>query len=101
MDKSQAPRSRRGRNGHGGGGHGGGEAVLGKPAPAAEVISTTDLRELLAALQAVKVGDFSVRLAGDRTGLFGKISDAFNDIVVDNQRMAVELERVGEAVGRE
>ena len=33
--------------------------------------------------------------------MFGKISDAFNDIVADNQRMAIELERVGQAVGRE
>ena len=70
-------------------------------APATEVISTGDLRELLAALQAMKVGDFSVRLPGDRTGMFGKIADAFNDIVADNQRMAIELERVGQAVGRE
>ncbi len=31
----------------------------------------------------------------------GKIADAFNDIVAANQRMAAELERVGQAVGRE
>ncbi len=49
----------------------------------AEVISTGDLRDLLAALQAMKVGDFSVRLPGDRVGMFGKIADAFNDIVAD------------------
>ncbi len=70
-------------------------------AASAEVISTGDLKELLSALQSMKVGDFSVRLPGDRVGMFGKISDAFNDIVADNQRMAIELERVGEAVGRE
>jgi HAMP domain-containing protein/CheY-like chemotaxis protein/signal transduction histidine kinase len=66
-----------------------------------EVVSNTDLRDLLHALQAMKVGDFSVRLPGDRTGMFGKIADAFNDIVADNQRMAVELERVGQNLGRE
>jgi HAMP domain-containing protein len=49
----------------------------------------------------MKIGDFSVRMPGDRTGIFGKIADAFNDIVADNQRMAAELERVGNAVGRE
>ncbi|HEV7690554.1 MAG TPA: HAMP domain-containing protein, partial [Hyphomonadaceae bacterium] len=70
-------------------------------AASAEVISTGDLRELLSALQRMKTGDFSVRLPGDRVGMFGKIADAFNDIVADNQTMAVELERVGEAVGRE
>ncbi|HVY84751.1 MAG TPA: HAMP domain-containing protein [Caulobacterales bacterium] len=64
-------------------------------------VSAQDLRELLYALQAVKVGDFSVRLPGDQTGIYGKIADAFNDIVSANQRMASELERVGEAVGRE
>ncbi|MDP3739357.1 MAG: HAMP domain-containing protein [Hyphomonadaceae bacterium] len=69
--------------------------------PAAEVISSADLRELLSALQSMKIGDFSVRMPGDRVGMFGKISDAFNDIVADNQRMAGELERVGQAVGRE
>ena len=97
MDKAQAPRTRRGNNGHGGD-----VAVeASSSAPAAEMISTSDLRDLLGALQAVKIGNFSVRLPGDRTGMFGKIADAFNDIVADNQRMAVELERVGQAVGRE
>jgi HAMP domain-containing protein/CheY-like chemotaxis protein/signal transduction histidine kinase len=67
----------------------------------AEAASASDLRDLLHALQAVKIGDFSVRMPGDHTGMFGKIADAFNDIVADNQRMAVELERVGNAVGRE
>ena len=63
--------------------------------------STADLRDLLEALQAVRVGDFSVRLPGDRTGLMGKIADTFNDIVAANQRMAQQLERVGQVVGRE
>src|SRR5262249_56602203 len=30
-----------------------------------------------------------------------KIADAFNDIVATNQRMAQQLERVGQVVGRE
>src|SRR5215831_2472689 len=63
--------------------------------------SMGDMRELLHAMQAMKAGDFSVRLPGDAVGLYGKISDAFNDIVAANQRMAQELERVGYAVGRE
>src|SRR5438105_2750774 len=59
------------------------------------------LTELLHALQAMRVGDFSVRMAGDRVGLIGKIADTFNDIVASNQRMARQLERVGQVVGRE
>ncbi|HZQ61322.1 MAG TPA: HAMP domain-containing protein, partial [Casimicrobiaceae bacterium] len=55
---------------------------------------------LLAALQKMRSGDFSVRLPGDRTGLDGKIADTFNDIVEANERMAAELKRVGETVGR-
>ena len=39
------------------------------------------LAELLRALQAVRDGDFSVRLPGDLVGLDGKIADTFNDIV--------------------
>src|SRR5579859_2083732 len=57
--------------------------------------------ELLTALQAMRVGDFSVRMSGDRLGLEGKIADTFNEIVAANQRMAQQLERVGQVVGRE
>ena len=41
-----------------------------------------ELHELLQALQAVRVGDFSVRLAGDRVGIVGKIADTFNEIEI-------------------
>ena len=64
-------------------------------------ISALDPRELLAALEAVRAGDFSARLPGDRTGLAGKIADTFNDIVGSLGRTAVELDRVGQVVGRE
>src|ERR1700731_1480065 len=60
-----------------------------------------ELHALLHALQAVKTGDFSVRMAGHEVGLFGKIADTFNDIVASNQRMAQQLEHVGQLVGRE
>src|SRR5207245_636193 len=64
-------------------------------------ISAIQLHDLLHALQAVRVGDFSVRMAGDHVGIVGKIADTFNDIVAANQRMAAQLERVGNTVGRE
>src|SRR5262245_22397987 len=53
-----------------------------------------ELHELLHALQAMRVGDFSVRMASDQTGVIGKIADTFNEIVAANQRMAQQLERV-------
>jgi HAMP domain-containing protein len=56
--------------------------------------------ELLNALQAVRAGDFSVRLPHHHTGIEGKIFDTFNDIVVANARMAAELKRVGTLVGK-
>ena len=64
-------------------------------------VSDFDLDGLLIALQAMRAGDFSVRLPGNRTELAGKIADTFNDIVSANQRMAQQLELVGQAVGRE
>jgi HAMP domain-containing protein/CheY-like chemotaxis protein/signal transduction histidine kinase len=60
-----------------------------------------DQRKLLRVLQAVRDGDFSVRLAGDRTGLAGKVADTFNEIVASNQRLARELERAGQIVGKD
>jgi PAS domain-containing protein len=56
---------------------------------------------LLTALQAVRGGDFTVRLPGDWTGLDGKIADTFNEIVAANEHMARELERVGHLVGKQ
>jgi HAMP domain-containing protein/CheY-like chemotaxis protein/signal transduction histidine kinase len=57
--------------------------------------------ELLHALQAMRIGDFSVRLPSDQTGLEGKIADTFNEIAAANERMASELAHVGHVVGRE
>src|SRR5690349_878516 len=56
---------------------------------------------LLGKLQSMRDGDFSVRLPGDWTGLEGIIADTFNEIVAANQKMADELKRVGQAVGKE
>ncbi len=60
-----------------------------------------DMRELLRTLQSVRDGDFSVRLPSDQTGLAGKISDTVNEIILSNQQLAQELERVGQVVGKE
>ena len=42
-----------------------------------------------------------MRLPGHWTGLEGKIADTFNEIVAANQKMAQELKRVGQVVGKE
>jgi HAMP domain-containing protein/CheY-like chemotaxis protein/signal transduction histidine kinase len=60
-----------------------------------------DLSVILAALQTMRNGDFSVRLPGAWAGVEGKIADTFNDIVAANQEMAQELRRVGQVVGKE
>jgi HAMP domain-containing protein/CheY-like chemotaxis protein/signal transduction histidine kinase len=62
---------------------------------------SADLRVILASLQTMRDGDFSVRLPGSWTGLEGKIADTFNAIVAANQQMAQELKRVGQVVGKE
>jgi HAMP domain-containing protein/CheY-like chemotaxis protein/GAF domain-containing protein len=60
-----------------------------------------DHHQLLNALQAMQAGDFSVRLPGHQTGVAGKICDTFNTIVAANQRIAQQLEHVGEVVGHQ
>ncbi len=70
----------------------GGNGPNGKP---------NSLQDLLQALQEMRGGNFSVRMSGDHLGIEGKIADTFNEIVAANQRMAQQLERVGQVVGRE
>jgi HAMP domain-containing protein/CheY-like chemotaxis protein/signal transduction histidine kinase len=72
-----------------------------RPLNGAKGSGTLDLHALLQALQAVKGGDFSVRMPTDLLGIEGKVADTFNDIVATNERMAHELERVGDVVGRQ
>jgi HAMP domain-containing protein/CheY-like chemotaxis protein/signal transduction histidine kinase len=63
--------------------------------------TSADLTVILASLQTMRDGDFSVRLPGSWTGLAGKIADTFNDIVAANQQMAKDLKRVGQVIGKE
>ena len=77
------------------------ETVAPPVSSAALTPSQPELSELLRILQAVRDGDFSVRLPGDWTGLEGKIADTVNEIITSNARMASELERVGTVVGKQ
>ena len=63
--------------------------------------SSADFAAILASLQTMRDGNFSMRLPGSWTGLAGKIADTFNEIVAANQQMAEELKRVGQVVGKE
>jgi HAMP domain-containing protein/CheY-like chemotaxis protein/signal transduction histidine kinase len=73
----------------------------GKPSRAQPTPQSDDLALILASLQTMRDGDFSVRLPVAWVGLEGKIADTFNDIVAANEQMATELNRVGQAVGKE
>jgi HAMP domain-containing protein/CheY-like chemotaxis protein/signal transduction histidine kinase len=57
--------------------------------------------QLLAAMQDVNAGDFSVQLPLHWDGIAGKLAEVFNKIVISNRRLADELARVGQKVGRE
>ncbi|MCT7950696.1 HAMP domain-containing protein [Ancylothrix sp. C2] len=60
-----------------------------------------DHQQLLRTLVAVKKGNFSVRMPIDQTGMAGKIADTLNDIIELNERLAAELERISNVVGKE
>jgi HAMP domain-containing protein/CheY-like chemotaxis protein/signal transduction histidine kinase len=79
-----------------------GQSVSDYPKPGTPEQSVADyLVAILQSLQTMKNGDFSARLPVSWTGLPGKIADNFNEIVTANERMAFELKRVGQAVGKE
>ena len=76
-------------------------AVNGIPASETTEHVLPILTDLLTAMQAMRSGDFSIRMSGGNIGIEGKIADTFNEIIAANQRMAQQLERVGEVAGRE
>jgi HAMP domain-containing protein/signal transduction histidine kinase/DNA-binding response OmpR family regulator len=64
-------------------------------------IEEIDTATLLAALRALRKGDFSARLPLRWPGLAGKVADTFNDIVEMNERLASELARLNRVVGKQ
>jgi HAMP domain-containing protein/CheY-like chemotaxis protein/signal transduction histidine kinase len=70
-------------------------------APAVTSDHSVDLTSILAALQTMREGDFSVRLPGSWTGIPGKIADTFNEIASANEQMSDELKRIVKVVGKE
>ncbi len=67
---------------------------------AAAQYESSEMVLILEKMQAMRDGDFSVRLPGSWTGLSGKMADTFNEIAMANQRIAKELRRVGQVVGK-
>src|SRR5437764_5050533 len=60
-----------------------------------------EMASLLGALNALRQGRTGVRLPPDWTGVAGKVADAFNAVVEQNERMADELARLSRVVGKE
>src|SRR5688500_4870648 len=60
-----------------------------------------DLEDLLAALTAVRDGDFSVRLPDCSDGTLAAIAERFNEVVAANAERAEDLERAALIIGRE
>ena len=58
-------------------------------------------KDVLAALSALKKGNFAFRLPVDYTGIDGKLADTFNDVIEMKEQMTVELQRIGRVVGKE
>src|SRR6185437_1148637 len=60
------------------------------------------LDDMLAALSAVREGDFTVRLPADEPdGQAAEIARVFNDVVSRNDRLAGELARLARVIARE
>ncbi len=64
-------------------------------------LSADRTRVLLSSLTELKKGNVEAELPHDWTGLFGKVADAFNDVVAENVRMSQELARLSRVVGKE
>src|SRR5438445_13174441 len=62
---------------------------------------TVETRELLAALRAIKRGDFHVRLPDNQTGPHGQIAEAFNEVAQLLEDSAREFSGIATAVGKE
>ena len=71
------------------------------PAVNEPAMTVNELSALLTALTALKRGKEGVRLPVEWTGVAGKVADAFNEVVEQNERMATELARLSRVVGKE
>jgi len=68
------------------------------PAPVADTI---DVKILLQFLAEVKAGDFTARMPLEWTGVAGKVADGLNEVIIANEAIGAELERVSRVVGKQ
>ncbi|MCP1419558.1 signal transduction histidine kinase/HAMP domain-containing protein/CheY-like chemotaxis protein [Pseudomonas laurylsulfativorans] len=64
-------------------------------------IEALDMKTLLAALKALRNGDFTQRMPQDWTGMPGKIADTLNEIFDMAADTATEFERVARLIGKQ
>jgi signal transduction histidine kinase/HAMP domain-containing protein len=62
-------------------------------------IDSIDLKVLLTVLARVKEGDFTARVPLDWTGAAGRVAENLNDVIVANQTLEAELDRISHVVG--
>ncbi|HEX6788672.1 MAG TPA: HAMP domain-containing protein, partial [Gaiellaceae bacterium] len=67
----------------------------------ADTVSADELKQLLAALEAARDGDFKVRLPATGKGIGADIRRAFNELAERRESFSKEVVRVGRAIGRE
>ena len=60
-----------------------------------------EVEQLVEVLKSVKNGDFSVRLPYKKDGILSRAGELLNDIILLNEHVATELQRVGKVVGQE
>jgi signal transduction histidine kinase/CheY-like chemotaxis protein/HAMP domain-containing protein len=60
-----------------------------------------DAEVLLNVLARVKSGDFTARMPLGWVGVAGKVGDAVNDVIIANQTLETELDRISNVVGKE
>ena len=66
-----------------------------------DVAQYATAQEILNAMLAFRSGNFSRELPSGWTGVYGKIADAFNDVLNANRRRATETARICRVVGKE
>src|SRR5450755_1920790 len=71
------------------------------PTAVADGVDAVDATVLLSVLAQVKGGDFGARMPFEWTGVAGKVADGFNDVIIANEALAIELARVSRVVGKQ
>jgi signal transduction histidine kinase/CheY-like chemotaxis protein/HAMP domain-containing protein len=71
------------------------------PAVVADDADAFDAEVLLSFLAQIKAGNSSARMPYEWAGVAGKIADGFNDVIIANEALGTELDRVSRVVGKQ